>query len=354
MAGRDVFQLTATAPSIERNLGFIAHSVIVDNYTPSFVRVPGSVRDVPPFSFGVVLSLDGTDLAKASLVSTTPVFSGPPVPSPAATLTFLSASLPSSAGHLLQSSAFGSRSQLWPDGTSPANQKGASVVVPINSAVNPVFTLPAGATAIRIGASAAGLNFSWLLGIVGVQSGQQYFSETPGSTSAPARPFLPVTVRVDTEVDTQYTVSIVNLSLATPINIVVSYITTVESVDIQNQFTVLTATPSPAAIQSPNTKIAGSAATTAGVFKLIFGPLAGSQSGFLFWARFDIDAVSGGVFGVGTDGVTSGIFAINDNGKGPYVLGPFNGGLPLGLGPGLYVFTTNASTVRFTVAWSTL
>ncbi|HKW93976.1 MAG TPA: hypothetical protein VJX92_18945 [Methylomirabilota bacterium] len=96
------------------------------------------------------------------------------------------------------------------------------------------------------------------------------------------------------------------------------------------------------------TPLVGSTTTLAATYKQI---LATQNNLRLYYARFDIDAASGGVFAVGVDGVTAGVFGINDNGKGPYVIGPFGGGEFLGSSAGLWVFTTNASTVRFHVAY---
>lgn len=104
--------------------------------------------------------------------------------------------------------------------------------------------------------------------------------------------------------------------------------------------------------QAPRAKLVNSTNTTAATYKNILAAVGAGLQLYLMWARFDIDAVSGGVFAVGTDGLTASVFVINDNGKGPYVLGPFTGGEPQGFNAGLWVFTTNASTVRYHVAYT--
>lgn len=112
------------------------------------------------------------------------------------------------------------------------------------------------------------------------------------------------------------------------------------------------ANSSPASWQSPSTYLATSVSVTAGVYKNVIARVGAGTNFYLFWARFDIDAASGAVFAAGTDGATANIFGINDNGKGPYVIGPFSGGVPLGLNSGLYVFTTSNSTVRVEIAYT--
>lgn len=104
--------------------------------------------------------------------------------------------------------------------------------------------------------------------------------------------------------------------------------------------------------QAARTYVAGSTAVTGGAYTNIVAQVGADSQLYLFWARFDIDAASGAVFAAGTDGATAGIFNINDNGKGPYIVGPLAAGVPMGQNSGVYVFTTSNSTVRYEIAYT--
>lgn len=108
----------------------------------------------------------------------------------------------------------------------------------------------------------------------------------------------------------------------------------------------------PAKWQSPQSKLVNSTATAPATYANILPAVGATKNLYLFWARFDLDAVSGGVFAVSVDGLTANVFVINDNAKGPYVLGPFSGGEPQGVNAGLWVFTTAGVTVRYHVSYT--
>lgn len=98
--------------------------------------------------------------------------------------------------------------------------------------------------------------------------------------------------------------------------------------------------------------LSSSQAVVAATYTTILAPVGAGKQLLLWWARFDLDAASGGVFAVSSDGATANVFNVNDNARGPYVLGPFPGGVKIGpTNSKLAVFSTNANTVRFSIAY---
>lgn len=108
MAGKNQqIILNAANPTARTQLGFYARSVIIDNYTTSFVRVRGAARDIPPGIFGAVVNLDsGSAVADCQLITAAPVPALPPTPSADATLTYVEDALSADAGHLIAQSNY--------------------------------------------------------------------------------------------------------------------------------------------------------------------------------------------------------------------------------------------------------
>lgn len=139
------YTLTSNAPKIAQQLSFVARCVQVDNYTSAFVRIPGATRDVPPYLYGTIVPIDGTQIAEASLVATVPPYAaGPPVPSNVASLTFYEADLTPDAGHLLSSAVYNLPQVL------------GSVTAPANTTVPKSFPLPSGTVSVGYGINFAG------------------------------------------------------------------------------------------------------------------------------------------------------------------------------------------------------
>lgn len=86
-----------------QSLGFAAVSVIVDNYTSSYVSLPDAGKLLPPWCYGAVVRLPpGIRKAAATLIPTVPAVPGPPVPKVQAVLTWTDQELAGAPGHLLQ------------------------------------------------------------------------------------------------------------------------------------------------------------------------------------------------------------------------------------------------------------
>jgi hypothetical protein len=129
---------------VAEGLGFVAYSVVVDNYTNSFVRIRGAARDVPPNLFGVVIAIEGTQVAEAELVATVPAVPTPPYPITGATVVFVSDRLPPAAGHQLQLSTQTAQQPLL------AKPTDSGVYVFADTVRHTiVFPLPAGTQSVR-------------------------------------------------------------------------------------------------------------------------------------------------------------------------------------------------------------
>lgn len=101
------------------------------------------------------------------------------------------------------------RKTLYPIGvTPPVGPQIAttpSFTVAASGTVNTSFIIPTGTVAIRVLANSAGLAFSYTLGVIGHQSGQQYFGSPtqPGTTVIVPIPAFPITIPIESDWDTQ-------------------------------------------------------------------------------------------------------------------------------------------------------
>lgn len=166
--------LTQQNPNIEQQLGFVANSAIVDNYTNAFVDVEGGNRSIPPFTWGAVVNVGGTQVATAKLVQTTPASIGPAVPSQGCTIVYTDAVIAPQPGFPLSLNTFASQ-QLIDSFTQAPN-------VVVN---NRLYLLPAGTQSVRIQINqnaqpVAFANFK----VLGAGTGVVYIFPSSGSGTA--------------------------------------------------------------------------------------------------------------------------------------------------------------------------
>jgi hypothetical protein len=205
----DTFTLTPTAPLISNGLGYLARAVQVDNYTAQFVRIDGASRDIPPFAFGVVVPLDGTQIAAAMLIAAPQAPYAAVPPSSAATLTYYAESLPPDSGHVLAITPQNQRTALYPDGTPSALMGLAplfpSFTVPLNGSVTKTFTLLPTETNIRVMVVGS---TTFRVQVVGHQTGVGYEPSSLVATNASSSPFRPIDVRVEPSWDSQVDITV--------------------------------------------------------------------------------------------------------------------------------------------------
>lgn len=164
MANSQEFTLTKPGDQIAQQLGFVAKSVVVDNLTSSFVRVSGASRDVPPWMWGVVVPITGSQVAQASLIGVTPAVPTLPVPSAVATLTFSDQDVSATSGYALQ--------QYMTAGEQAAS--GSPFTVTRNGILQVLgqFTIPAGSQDLLIATPVAADIATFQ--VIGLQSGIHY------------------------------------------------------------------------------------------------------------------------------------------------------------------------------------
>lgn len=89
-------------PEIAAQLNFDARAVQVDNYTNQYVYVPDAAKKVPPYCYGAIFPINGTQVGRAKLLGASLIESAPPTISADATLTFFGESLPPNSGMMVQ------------------------------------------------------------------------------------------------------------------------------------------------------------------------------------------------------------------------------------------------------------
>jgi hypothetical protein len=131
-------------------------------------------------------------------------------------------------------------------------------VLPTNTAATKRFTLLPGMTDLRIAASSGVLGglvvFTYNLAVLGVQSGIQYFPDTVGNVLSPTAVAEPITIPVDTELDSQIDVIAHQTSGTLPLNVFVSALFQVEAVEVYAQVplpTFVASGTNPAPWQAP-------------------------------------------------------------------------------------------------------
>lgn len=170
------FAVTEGKP-LSSDLGFLAHTVIVDNITPSWLDMRQNVgRFIPPFTYGATFPLGaGIQVAQAAW-ATPPALQAPTVAGGQAQLTFTSAALPPSNGQqvVVPTQAtlctIASSSGLV-NQTAPKVGATSFTITGGTSSGTVVFNVPPGTSSLTIlctGTALAGLL------VQGVQSGVQY------------------------------------------------------------------------------------------------------------------------------------------------------------------------------------
>jgi hypothetical protein len=160
-----VLTMTPGGQAMGQSLGFTAATVVVDNFTSSYVQLTDVGKTIPPWTYGAVVPLpDGIRQADATLAPTVPAIPGPPVPKVQAVLTWTDQALPADPGHLLQQVTTQQETVL---GTVHAGA-GASATKD--------FAIPAGTLAVGyVAYTGAGLSTAAAVTITGDQTGVQYF-----------------------------------------------------------------------------------------------------------------------------------------------------------------------------------
>lgn len=242
----------------------------------------------------------------------------------------------------------------WTTGVAPTLQQpiGSVQTVGNGDTVTSTFNVPAGCLGVQYISTVQGFAFPNRVTVTGVQTGEVYIDDQVAlgaSTGADMSRFIPP----DTQVQCSVTSSAGAGTAAFVTFLALRFPPTVNVRAAGGVALPVTAAGSLSAPwQAPRSKLVGTVGTAAATYAQILAPVGAGVQLYLFWAVFYIDAASGGVFAVSTDGVSANVFVVNDNGKGPYVLGPFGGGRPEGFNAALKVFTTLASTVRFSIAYT--
>lgn len=174
---QEVLNLTP-GNALRQSLGFVAQTVVCDNYTSSYLVLTDVGKTIPPWYYGAVVSLPpGLNRASAQLVATTPAIPGPPVPTAEATLTWVDVALQPDPGHPLQQVTTQQETVL---GTVSASAGASSTKD---------FTVPAGTLAVGFATySGSGLSTAESVTIQGDQTGMQYFDVASASSSDGVQP----------------------------------------------------------------------------------------------------------------------------------------------------------------------
>jgi len=179
--------MTPGGKPLGQSLGFEAATVIVDNYTSSYVVLVDAGKTIPPWYQGATIPLPvGIRQANAKLVATTPAIPGPPVPTTQATLIWTDVALPADPGHPLQ--------QV----TAQQQTVVGTVTAGAGATVNADFPVPAGSLAIGFAVRSQAdptnpghfFDTPQLVTIFGDQTGLEYFGTGAATnTSVLSAPF---------------------------------------------------------------------------------------------------------------------------------------------------------------------
>jgi hypothetical protein len=196
---QNVTTLTPGGQPLGVSLGFDARSVLVDNYTSSYVQLTDAGRTIPPWVYGAVVALPpGVRQANAKLLTTTPAPAGPPVPTIVATLTWTDEPLPDSAGHLMAQSQYQLQQVL------------ATITTPGDSAAHTQsVSLPPGTQAVGYVVQFSGFFAAGVVSITGDQSGRTWLVNSAINTAPLDFQAAPVVAALDTSV----TCSVTDLGL---------------------------------------------------------------------------------------------------------------------------------------------
>lgn len=211
-----------------------------------------------------------------------------------------------------------------------------------------VFTISPGCIALRISATAGGLNFTYDLLVLGSQSAVQYFGSltAPGHSDVVPNPTLPITIPVNQDWDKQ--VEILVEHPTQNVNIYVSELFDVEAPG-QAGASQSVSMPSPAPWQAPNAgKVYVEVST--GVFPVVVVPATSGLTIFVHNWELETDGAAAPRFTVLYDTVNgnpTGRFAKLTTASGQVVGTGGGGALPTGAGVSL---TSGAIAGEFTSA----
>ena len=189
---QSVLTLVPGGPALAQSLGFDARTVIVDNFTSSYVQLADAGKTIPPWTYGAVVAFAVPEnTARAKLVSVTPAPAGPAVPVVQAVLSWTDVALPPDPGHLLQQSSYAQQQSV----------PGFPIVVPQDGNSHDLGTVnvPPGTHAIGFTFTGPGVLSSLI--VHGQTSQINYADETAVGSFATA--IVKVFSGIDSQVDIQ-------------------------------------------------------------------------------------------------------------------------------------------------------
>lgn len=242
------------------------------------------------------------------------------------------------------------RTRLYPDGVTPVKSSDPSFLIAAGGSATPRFTLPVGASQIRILATAAGLKFTYQIYVGGHQTVEQYFGDpnAPGSPTPPATPTLPFTIAVENDWDTQLDFSVIG-DPSNALNFYVSALTQPETPG-QAGASQSVFVPSPALWQAPNLRSIDMTAVIAAGAQVQYVTAAAGQVIRLFGMTYTLDVAGGAGTGLSfydgdpnSGGVRNG--GLSESGTGPFEVDG-HGAPVTSPGNGFFAKSDTAVTVR--------
>lgn len=176
---RQAINVTEGTPD-QSPLGFVANSVTVNNITQSWAYIAAAQTFIPPYQYGVVIPLPGSDVSDVRWQTPTSLPVGP-------------------TGTGTLSATYTTDALAPSNGVSVFSQQTTVVLGTIATGTPTVFVLPGGTQALLL-VSTGGQPFGG--SVVGIQSGADYFS---GNGTAVQGLIVPVSAITDFSVRVTYT-----------------------------------------------------------------------------------------------------------------------------------------------------
>lgn len=336
---RQVFNV-AEGKELNQSFGFVANAVTVNNLTQSWAYVREAQTFIPPYQYGVVIPLPGTDIADITWRTPTSLPTGP-VGNGTASVTYTDASLPPS------------------NGVSVFTQQTQVVLNAGFAAGTQTFTLPAGCQALLI----VPLTVTFVVScqVKGLTTGAFYFS---GATAGAGQGLIiPVAPAADPSVSVQ------NLSAFTSIAVIalftsepepITNISAIVSFAVANLLTPAGATPGYLPVlQRPTFDVLAvnsTAYVAATGVSLIAAPSAGSSiviERIKFGLGVAPAAASNIDFGTVSGGLTLGAIVVSIAGgaQSDHEL-VYDGGRLVGDNLPVFITCSTAATLSVTITYS--
>src|ERR1700730_2912886 len=186
---QQVYNVTEGQP-LNQSFGFVANSVTINNLTQSWAYVTPAQLFIPPYQYGVVVPIPGTDIADITWRTPTSLPVGP-VGTGTLSATYTDTALPASAGQ----SVFTQQTQVVLGSVAPSSSK--------------PFTIPAGCQALLLAAEGT-LSTLISVQVTGLTTGAVYGIANLIDTGQVAA-IVPVSAIADPRVNVTVGFTIVNI-----------------------------------------------------------------------------------------------------------------------------------------------